>query len=45
VLGINLALFQNPPLWPGLILFIYIAVLLAYIPIREVIGKKARKIR
>jgi len=45
VLGINLTLFQNPPLWPGLVLFIYIAALLAYIPIREVIGKKAGKIR
>jgi uncharacterized oligopeptide transporter (OPT) family protein len=36
VMGINLALFTEAPWWPGLIVWIYIAVLLAYIPIRVV---------
>ena len=34
--GINLAIFEYPPIWPGLLLFIFIAVLLAYIPLREI---------
>ncbi|UCH72534.1 MAG: oligopeptide transporter, OPT family [Thermoplasmatales archaeon] len=39
VLGINLSVFQEAPLLPGLIVWIYIATLLLYIPIREIIGK------
>ncbi len=34
--GINLAIFEYPPIWPGLLLWIFIAVLLAYIPLREI---------
>jgi putative OPT family oligopeptide transporter len=41
VLGINLTVFKEAPWWPGLIIWIYIAVLLAYIPIREIL--KSRK--
>jgi putative OPT family oligopeptide transporter len=40
VLGLNLAVFSGEaPILPGLILWIYIAVLLAYIPIREMYKK------
>ena len=42
VLGINLAVFRTPPIWPGLLLFAYIAALLAYIPLREIL-KDAKK--
>lgn len=41
VLGVNLTVFKEAPWWPGLIIWIYIAILLAYIPIREII--KSRK--
>jgi len=37
--GINLAIFEYPPIWPGLLLWIFIAVLLAYIPLRELFAK------
>ena len=41
VIGINLEIFTNAPWWPGLIVWAYIAILLAYIPIRNlVINKK-----
>ncbi|MCX6661249.1 MAG: oligopeptide transporter, OPT family [Euryarchaeota archaeon] len=40
VLGIQLAVFQIAPWWPGLLIFIFIAVLLAYIPVREIISEK-----
>ena len=33
--GINLSIFDYPPIWPGLLLWIFIAILLAYIPLRE----------
>ncbi len=38
VLGIQLTLFQTAPWWPGLLIFIFIAILLAYIPIRETLS-------
>jgi len=37
VMGINLTVFKEAPWWPGILIWIYIAVLLAYIPIREII--------
>ena len=40
VMGINLAIFDNAPWLPGLLVWIYIAILLAYIPIRELIKNK-----
>jgi len=40
VAGINIALIKDAPWWPGLLIWIYIAVLLAYIPIREIIKKQ-----
>ena len=42
VMGINLPIFDNAPWLPGLLIWLYIAVLLAYIPIREVINNKTR---
>ncbi len=40
VLGLeNLALFDYAPWWPGLLIWIFLAVLLAYIPIRETLKK------
>ena len=42
VMGINLSLFSEAPLWPGLLMWLYIAILLAYIPIREIINQKNR---
>jgi len=40
VLGIQLAIFETAPWWPGLLVFAYIGALLAYIPIREPISNK-----
>jgi putative OPT family oligopeptide transporter len=38
--GISFAVFDFPPIWPSLLVWLFIAVLLAYIPLREIIGKK-----
>ncbi len=40
VLGINLAVFTEAPWWPGLLIWLFIALLLAYIPIRELLKKE-----
>jgi uncharacterized oligopeptide transporter (OPT) family protein len=40
VLGVQLTLFETAPWWPGLLIFGFIAALLAYIPIREIISQK-----
>ena len=40
VMGLNLTVFHDAPLWPGLILWVYIAFLLAYIPLRDILKKK-----
>ena len=42
VTGVELALFANAPWWPGLLVWSYIAILLAYIPLREITNKKKR---
>ena len=42
VIGINLAVYDTAPWLPGLIVWIYIAVLLAYIPVRELLNHKVR---
>ncbi len=41
VLGINLSFFSYPPWWPGLLIWIFIGVLLAYIPIRDIMKTKS----
>jgi putative OPT family oligopeptide transporter len=38
VMGVNLTIFESAPWLPGLIIWIYIAILLAYIPIRELVN-------
>lgn len=37
--GINLAVFEFPPMLPGLLLWLFIAVLVFYIPLREIYAK------
>jgi putative OPT family oligopeptide transporter len=39
VMGINLTILENAPPLPGLFIWIYIAILLAYIPIRHIKNK------
>ena len=39
VMGINLAIFDTAPWLPGIIVWIYIAILLAYIPVRGLLHK------
>lgn len=43
VMGVQLFVFSEAPWWPGLLIWIYIAALLAYIPIREIINNKKTK--
>jgi len=38
--GIDLALFPFPPILPGVLIFIFLAILLAYIPMREMFADK-----
>ncbi|MGF3584508.1 MAG: OPT family oligopeptide transporter [Thermoplasmatota archaeon] len=40
IFGLNLSMFNYPPILPSIIVFIFIAVLLAYIPLREIYAKK-----
>jgi putative OPT family oligopeptide transporter len=40
IAGINLALFEFPPVLPGLLLWLFIALLLFYIPLREIFAKE-----
>lgn len=40
VLGIQLSVMETAPWWPGLLVLAYIGLLLAYIPIREIIHNK-----
>jgi len=39
VIGINLAVFPYAPWWPGLLIWLFIALCLAYIPLREIMNK------
>jgi len=38
--GIDLSIFSYPPILPAILIWIFIAVLLAYIPLRELIVTK-----
>ena len=38
--GINLSVFEFPPIVPGILLWIFIAALLGYIPLREILAKE-----
>jgi len=37
--GIDLALFPFPPILPGVLIFIFLAIMLAYIPLREMFAE------
>jgi len=39
VIGVNLSVFKEAPALPGLLIWMFIALLLAYIPIREILKK------
>jgi len=38
IFGLDLAIFDFAPLWPSVLVFLFIALLLAYIPLREMYG-------
>jgi len=38
--GLNLSIFEYPPILPSILVFIFIAILLAYIPLREIFAKR-----
>ena len=37
--GLNITIFANPPAIPGLLLWLFIALLVFYIPLREIYNK------
>ena len=41
--GINLSMFSFPPILPSLLIFLFVAVLLAYIPLREIFAKDKKE--
>jgi putative OPT family oligopeptide transporter len=38
--GLNIVIFENPPIIPGLVIWVYIAILVFYIPLRVIYTKK-----
>ena len=38
--GIGFEVFKYPPILPGILIWLFIAVLLAYIPLREIFANK-----
>jgi putative OPT family oligopeptide transporter len=38
--GLNIIIFDTPPVWPGLILWLFIALLVFYIPLRRIYNDK-----
>jgi len=38
--GINLAIFDFPPVLPGILLWLFIAILLYYVPLREIFANE-----
>jgi putative OPT family oligopeptide transporter len=38
--GLSFAVFEFPPVWPSILVWLFIAVLLAYIPLREIFAKE-----
>jgi putative OPT family oligopeptide transporter len=41
--GINLSIFNFPPMLPSILIFLFVAVLLAYIPLREIFAKDKKE--
>jgi len=42
VTGINISIFDSSPWLPGLLIWIFIAIILAYVPIREIINNNIK---
>ncbi len=42
IAGINLQIFAEAPVLPGVLLFLFLAILLAYIPLREILVEKKK---
>jgi putative OPT family oligopeptide transporter len=42
IVGFDFAIFEFPPILPAILIFIFIAVLLAYIPLREIFAKEGK---
>jgi len=38
--GLHMAIFEYPPIWPSILIWVFIAALLAYIPLREIYANK-----
>jgi len=36
IAGLNFAIFEYPPILPSILIWVFIAALLAYIPLREI---------
>jgi uncharacterized oligopeptide transporter (OPT) family protein len=43
IAGLNIVMFKFPPIIPGIILWLFIALLVFYIPLREMYAKKINK--
>lgn len=39
IVGLDLSVFEFPPVWPAILVWVFIAVLLAYIPLREIFAQ------
>ena len=39
IAGLNIVMFEFPPIIPGLLLWLFIALLVFYIPLREIYAK------
>jgi len=42
IVGFDFAIFEFPPILPAILIFVFIAVLLAYIPLREIFAKEGK---
>jgi len=40
IVGLDLSVFEYPPVWPAILVWVFIAVLLAYIPLREIFAQE-----
>jgi hypothetical protein len=40
ITGLNIVMFDFPPILPGLLLFLFIALLVYYIPLRRIFNKE-----
>jgi putative OPT family oligopeptide transporter len=40
IVGLDLSVFEFPPVWPAILVWVFIAVLLAYIPLREIFAQE-----